>query len=238
VTKPQQPELARSGHSAATEDSAKSAPKTRPKSSGRAGKVPPSNRPGHHPDHEQDKPDGPPPRPRARTPKQTPKRPPIPQRPPMPVAAVAPVASVAEAIALAPDAPALTLPRTGRRFAFAFDGPVGTAASLMGVRGSRAVVEAGPDDLVVRFGRWAVRTPLSNVAGAIVTGPYSWPRVVGPPRLSLVDRGLTFATNAHRGVRIHFHAPVRALLPWGPLRHPSITVTVDDPDALADYLTR
>ena len=71
---------------------------------------------------------------------------------------------------------------------------------------------------------------------ATVTGPCSWPKVIGPAHLSLPDRGLTFATNPERGVCITFDAPVPGLDPFGALRHPDLTVTVERPAELADLL--
>ncbi|MBA2438430.1 MAG: hypothetical protein H0V52_08805, partial [Acidimicrobiia bacterium] len=47
-------------------------------------------------------------------------------------------------------------------------------------------------------------TPLDNVKGSQVTGPYATLLVIGPARLSIADRGLTFATNARRGLCIRF----------------------------------
>ena len=55
---PQQPELHRSGRSAADPDAAKATASSDPGSeSGSTGRVPEDNRPGHHPDREQDRPD-------------------------------------------------------------------------------------------------------------------------------------------------------------------------------------
>jgi len=62
----------------------------------------------------------------------------------------------------------------------------------------RAWVEVRQDELEARFGRWLVRTPVHNVVGIEVTGPYSFLRTAGPPRLGVTDRGLTFATNGDR----------------------------------------
>jgi hypothetical protein len=83
-----------------------------------------------------------------------------------------------------------------------------------------------------------VRTGLANVAGAEVTGPYAWPKVIGPPHLSFADRGLTFATNPEQGTCIRFRDPVPGIDPIGVLRHPSLTVTVADAPALAELLDR
>lgn len=108
------------------------------------------------------------------------------------------------------------------------------AALPFGVLPGRAEVVVGEHDLTVRFGPWSLHTPLDNIESATVTGPYSWPRVVGPPRLSLTDGGITFATTDEEGVCLELHEPVRALLPFGPIRHRGVTVTVEDPRALVD----
>ena len=81
-----------------------------------------------------------------------------------------------------------------------------------------------------------MRTPRVNVAGADRSGPFAPVKVIGGPRLSLADRGVTFATSTDGGVCIRFHRPVRALLPVGPVRHPALTVTVADPDRLVELL--
>ena len=75
-------------------------------------------------------------------------------------------------------------------------------------------------------------TPLSNIAEITESGPYKVWKVIGPPRLSVADRGITFATNADRGVCVRFFEPVAGFEPTGRLRHPGITVTVADPDGL------
>jgi len=66
------------------------------------------------------------------------------------------------------------------------------------------------------------------VASVAITGPYQLLKVAGPARLSVRDRGITLATNAHQGVCIGFHEPVRAIDPVGAIRHPAVTVTVHD----------
>ena len=95
-------------------------------------------------------------------------------------------------------------------------------------------VERG--ELRAKFGPWRVRTPLTNVAGTEVSGPYSFVKTAGPAHLSFTDRGVTFATNGERGLCIRFHEPVRAMDPTGRLRHPGLTVTVEDIDGLAAAL--
>jgi hypothetical protein len=122
-------------------------------------------------------------------------------------------------------------------FPFRFHPLFRLAALPFGVRDD-ASVQIGDDELRVRYGPWRLRTPLSNVRAVEVTGPYAWPKVIGPPHLSFADRGLTFASNPDRGVCIRFSRPVPGIEPVGVLRHPSITVTVDDPAVLAELLDR
>lgn len=123
-----------------------------------------------------------------------------------------------------------------RRFPFSVDPLWRLPLRLIGVRPSSAYVDVN-DEFVVRFGPWLVRTPATNVAGATVTGPYSAWRVMGP-HLSLTDRGVTFGTNSRAGVCVRFHTPVRTLAPGRVLTHPAVTVTVADPEGLAEHLNR
>ncbi len=123
-------------------------------------------------------------------------------------------------------------------YRFRFHPAFRAAAAAVGVTPANSSVVVRGDELLVRFGRWTVRTPLANVEAAEVTGPYSWPKVIGPAHLSLTDRGLTFATNPERGVCIRFVEPVRGMDPFGLLRHPGLTVTVEDTAALAELLDR
>ncbi len=124
------------------------------------------------------------------------------------------------------------------RFGFRFAGPVGAAARALVLREERACVEVGDGLFVARYGPWTVTTPLDNVAGTSRTGPYRWWKVMGPPHISLRDRGLTFATNTEDGVCIRFHEPVGGIEPTGRLRHPALTVTVADVAGLTQALAR
>ncbi len=123
-------------------------------------------------------------------------------------------------------------------FPFRFQTAFRAAAAPLGVQPSTCRVVLAGDQLLARFGPWVLHAPLGDVVGVEVTGPYAWPKVIGPPHLSLRDRGLTFATNAEQGVCIRFRRPVRGIDPFGLLRHPSLTVTVADPPALAELLDR
>jgi hypothetical protein len=122
-------------------------------------------------------------------------------------------------------------------FRFRFAPVYRVVALLFGVTPRNAGVVVADGRLLARFGRWSVETPLTNVAGSEVTGPYGKLRTVGPAHLSLVDKGLTFASNARRGLCIRFRDPVPGIEPTGRLLHPGLTVTVDDVDGLARALS-
>lgn len=221
MTNPQQPELARSRKGATSDDSVKSQVSgvtTDQAGPGPMGPVPEDNQPGHHPEVEQDKPEGPPPVPRAR--------------------AKAPPEAGAEPAAMpAPQDDGITSEAlTPVRLPFRFRPLLAPAAAAFGVTPWTAHVEVDDEELRVRFGPWAVRTPRSNIAGAERTGPYKVAKVAGGPHLSFSDGGATFATTTDAGVCIHFTEPVRALLPVGPVKHPALTVTVADPDRLVELL--
>ena len=123
-----------------------------------------------------------------------------------------------------------------KRFEFAFDPVYRTVALPLGVTPGRCWVEVDETQLRVKFGLWSLSTPLANVAGTEITGPYGRLRTIGPAHLSLSDRGITFATNGERGLCIRFHTPVPAIEPLGYLRHPGATVTVADVEGLAAAL--
>jgi hypothetical protein len=55
---------------------------------------------------------------------------------------------------------------------------------------------------------------------------------MGPAHISLKDHGLTFATNGYRGLCMLFARPVTGIDPLGVIKHPGLTVTVSDPEAL------
>jgi hypothetical protein len=124
-----------------------------------------------------------------------------------------------------------TLPRRHHRFRFRRDPQLARVSRLFGVTAENAYVEVDEDSVRIRFGPWAIDTPVANIEAAQLTGPYRWWKVAGPPRLSLRDLGITFATTAAEGVCLRFHEPVRAF-PVGPLRHRGVTVTVEDPEDL------
>ncbi|MBB5085132.1 hypothetical protein [Nonomuraea endophytica] len=121
------------------------------------------------------------------------------------------------------------------RFGFDFDPRYRWPLSLLGIRPGNCGLIVTERALRVRFGPWQLTTGLHNVSGAKVTGPYTALKVIGP-HVSLADRGLSFGTNTRRGLCVTFHQPVRGGEPTGLLCHPGLTVTVSDPDALAEQL--
>ena len=179
--------------------------------------VPEDNLPGHHPEHEQDKPEVPPAQRKRRTPPPALKK--ATERTGESTQTSEPVAAPLR-----------------RRFCFEVDPTMAPFARLFGVTADNAWIEVSETEVVAKFGPWVLRTLRSNVAGAQVTGPYEWAKVVGGPRLSLKDRGLTFATTTQEGVCICFRDPVGGVLPVPFLRHPALTVTVEDPEGLQQAL--
>ncbi len=121
-------------------------------------------------------------------------------------------------------------------FPFEFDPRYLRLARLFGVTPERAWVEVADGQLEARYGPWRLRTPLANVVAADVTGPYAFWKTAGPARLAITDRGLTFASNGRRGVRLSFREPVAGIDRFGLIRHPELTVTVRDVDGLVEAL--
>lgn len=121
-------------------------------------------------------------------------------------------------------------------FGFAFATSYRLPALVFGIVPATARVRLDRDELQVRFGAWRLRTPRTNIAGCEESGGFSFIKTAGPAHLSLVDHGVTFATNAERAVCIRFHDPVKAIEPTGRLLHPAATLTVADPAALISAL--
>ena len=120
-----------------------------------------------------------------------------------------------------------------RRFEFRFTTPYRLAGLPFGVTPSTCEVQLRAGRLLARFGPWRAETALDNIDDVSLTGPYMFLKTAGPAHLSLADRGLTFATNADRGVCLTMREPIRGIDPFGVLRHPNLTVTVADCEGLA-----
>lgn len=124
------------------------------------------------------------------------------------------------------------------RFPFAFDPRYQRVNRWFGVTPQRSGVTVDEHELAARFGRWQLRTPLSNISDVSITGPYAFLKTAGPARLGVTDLGLTFATNGVRGVLITFRERVPGIEPLGILRHGELTVTVADVDRFAELVRR
>jgi|GEM_PF-1109339 len=128
------------------------------------------------------------------------------------------------------------LPEPAHFFPFAFSDPLALPLRAAGIWPFSSVVTVTARDLRIRYGPWSVRTPLTNVASAkVIPGP-GWLDVIGPPRVALRDGSVTFATARTRAVRLRFLDPVPGAVPLSFVRHPSVTVTVRDPEGLVAVL--
>lgn len=230
MTKPQQPELARSGRGEVDPNAVKTRRGGPTDETPPTGAIPEDNLPGHHSQEEQDKPTGPPPRPRPRaagtktaTKAKTSTK------------TAAPTVE-GQATATITDLNEARRDRVDAHFRFAFDRRMIPFAYPLGITPWTTALDIDDGQLKIRFGPWSLATPLDNLEGASITGPYSLVKVAGPPHLSFADRGVTMATSTERGVCIRFRDPVAALLPKSMLRHPAVTVTVEDPDRLVELL--
>jgi hypothetical protein len=123
------------------------------------------------------------------------------------------------------------------RFEFAFDPRFRVPLRLLGVHPGSCHVIVDDERFQARYGPWKLVTPIDNVADVAISRGYRWFRAIGP-RGSMKDRGATFGTNAWAGTCVSFREPVGALLGEGRFEHPGLTVTVADPDALADAIRR
>ena len=123
------------------------------------------------------------------------------------------------------------------RFGFRFEPIMQALALPFGVRPSNTWVEVG-DEVHIAFGPWHMRFPRQDVSDVTETSDYWLPKVAGPPHLSFADRGITFATNRERGLCIKLERPHPGIGPFGLLKHPGATVTVDDIQGLTHALRR
>ena len=132
----------------------------------------------------------------------------------------------------------MVAPTHHRTYPFAFDPHYTVAGRLFGIEPRSAYVAVADGRLMARFGPWLIDTPVHNVGRMALTGPFSTLRTIGPARLSGRDHGLTFATNADSGLCLSFGEPIRGIDPFGLVRHPGLTVTVAEPEAVAEAVVR
>jgi hypothetical protein len=103
---------------------------------------------------------------------------------------------------------------------------------VFGVRGpADAWVELGDDTFEARFGRFRAETPLSNIAGWRIEGPWLWITAIGV-RMSVRHGDITFGGSHRGGVRLDF----RERVPVGPFRVPALYVTVEELERFAAAL--
>jgi hypothetical protein len=121
-------------------------------------------------------------------------------------------------------------------FGFAFEERYRPLLAVLGVRPSTCRLTLTDELLRVRFGPWQVLSPRRNVTGAEPSGPFSPLKAIGV-HVSLSDGGLTFGSSTTQGVCICFRRSVSGSEPLGVLRHPALTVTVEDPARLIGLLT-
>ena len=103
---------------------------------------------------------------------------------------------------------------------------------LFGVRGpENAWVDLSENTLDARFGWSRVSTPLSNIAGWRIEGPWLWITAISVRR-SFRHADVTFGGSPRGGVRLDFLEGVR----MDRLRVPALYVTVDDLEGFAAAL--
>jgi len=123
------------------------------------------------------------------------------------------------------------------RFEFRFDPVYRRLSAPFGITPQTTMVEVVDGRFTARFGPWVLETTLDNIECVKRTGPYALSKTAGPVRLSLVDRGLTMATNGEAGLCVLFKKPVGCIDPLGALAHPGLTLTVDRIEDLATAIT-
>ena len=101
---------------------------------------------------------------------------------------------------------------------------------LFGVRGHNAYVDVG-QDVDVRFGFFRVTTPLTNISGWRIEGPWAWITAIGV-RNGIRHGDVAFDGTHTGGVRMDLREPVR----FGPLRRTAMYVTVEDLEGFAAAL--
>jgi hypothetical protein len=131
------------------------------------------------------------------------------------------------------------VPRTAqpRRFHFQFHPLFRVPALAAGVTPMSAHLDVDGEHIRLQFGPWRMEFERDDIAEVHETGPYKPWKVIGPPHLSLADRGVTFATTPQGGVCIKLRRPVPGIEPTGLLKHPAVTVTVEDRGELLELLS-
>jgi hypothetical protein len=119
---------------------------------------------------------------------------------------------------------------TGRRFPIRVGRRSRPLLRLFGVRDGNAWVDLN-GELDARFGSHRLVTPLANVTGWRIEGPWLWLTAIGVRR-GIRHGDITFAGSHHGGIRLDFREPVK----MGLLRTSALYVSVDDLEGLAAAL--
>jgi hypothetical protein len=91
----------------------------------------------------------------------------------------------------------------------------------LGVTRHTAWARISHNELVVKFGFLGFRTPLSNINGTEISGPYKAYRAIGA-------RGATYGSTTAGGVCVGFREPLAVLDPTGHVKNDAVTITVAD----------
>jgi hypothetical protein len=120
-----------------------------------------------------------------------------------------------------------------RRFAYRLGPRSRPVLRLFGIRGpADAWVDLGDDTLTARFGWSQASTPLTNITGWRIEGPWRWITAIGVRR-SVRHADITFGGSHDGGIRIDVREPIQV----GPFRAPALYLTVEDLEGLAEALT-
>lgn len=114
--------------------------------------------------------------------------------------------------------------RIGRRSA-------GLLRVAFGVTTDRAWASVGDDEVIVRFGRFELRMPVSDIVRWRIEGPWRWITAIGLRR-SIRHGDISFAGSPRGGVRLDLRAPLR----WSRLSVPAVYVGVEDLETFAGEL--
>lgn len=119
----------------------------------------------------------------------------------------------------------IVISSAGLAFPFEFQRRYRPLLALMGITPDTAAVRLDSNELTVHFGKLRFRTPVYNITGAELGGPYRAHRVIGA-RHSMSDGGAVMGTTTAGGVRLHFHHPISVLDPTGSYRSSALTLTL------------
>jgi hypothetical protein len=121
---------------------------------------------------------------------------------------------------------------TSTRFPFRLGRRSAPILRIFGVHGTQdAYVDLDATIFTARFGRFEVVTPLANLTGWSIEGPWRWITAIGV-RMSIRHRDITFGGSHRGGVRVDFREPVKV----GPFHPPALYVTVEDLEGLGAAL--